>query len=284
MTSYFVDQTLSATIEMAEAEFMVACCRALDGQAQPVFDVAIGGGAATFAGVESPFSKVIGVGFSDDVTDDELNGLELRHAEHGAPVNFEISTLAEPELAERLSGRGYRLVSFENVLVRPIVDDDLPGLGSDIEVRRAEDDRRTWLDIAVEAALHADDAGVAWREEFSRDELERAELAAAAAGARLFLASVNGEPAGAASVRYAGTIAQMTGAGTLPSLRRRGVQKALLSARLRDAAAAGCELAVVTTQPGSTSQSNVQRAGFDLAYARAVMAKSPNVVGDLTDR
>ena len=126
MTSYFVDQTLSATIEMAEAEFMVACCRALDGQAQPVFDVAIGGGAATFAGVESPFSKVIGVGFSDDVTDDELNGLELRHAEHGAPVNFEISTLAEPELAERLSGRGYRLVSFENVLVRPIVDDDGP--------------------------------------------------------------------------------------------------------------------------------------------------------------
>ena len=144
MTSYFVDQTLSAKIETAEAEFMVACCRALDGQAQPVFDVAIGGGAATFAGVESPFSKVIGVGFSDDVTDDELNGLELRHAEHGAPVNFEISTLAEPELAERLSGRGYRLVSFENVLVRPIVDDDLPGLGSDIEVR-AGGRRSTYL-------------------------------------------------------------------------------------------------------------------------------------------
>jgi hypothetical protein len=38
-----------------------------------------------------------------------------------------------------------------------------------------------------------------------------------------------------------------------------GVQTALLSARLADAAAAGCDIAVVTTQPGSKSQQNVQR-------------------------
>jgi GNAT superfamily N-acetyltransferase len=278
MTSYFVDQDLAATIEIAEAEFMVACCRALEGQGPPPFDVAIGGGAATFAGVDSPYSKVIGVGFSDEIADDELDALEHRYAERGAPVSFEISTLADPELAERLSVRGYRLVSFENVLVRPIAD-DLGEPSGDIEVRRAEDDRRTWLHIAVESALNADDAGVPWHQEFTREELERAELAALAAGAQLFLASVGGVPAGAASIRYAGTIAQMTGAGTRPALRRRGVQKALLAARLRDAAAAGCELAVVTTQPGSTSQANVQRTGFDLAYARAVMSKEPGEVG-----
>lgn len=278
MTSYFVDQDLAATIEIAEAEFMVACCRALDSQASPTFDVAIGNGAATFAGVDSPFSKVIGVGFSDEIADDVLDDLERRYAEHGATVSFEISTLADPELAERLGDRGYRLVSFENVLVRPIAG-DMADPGPDIDVRRAEDDPRTWLDIAVEAALHADDAGVPWHQEFPREELERAELAALAAGARLFLASVRGVPAGAASIRYAGSIAQMTGAGTLPALRRRGVQKALLAARLRDAAAAGCELAVVTTQPGSTSQANVQRTGFDLAYARAVMSKEPGPGG-----
>jgi hypothetical protein len=44
------------------------------------------------------------------------------------------------------------------------------------------------------------------------------------------------------------------------------VQTVLLSARLADAAAAGCNVAVIT-QPGSRSQQNAQRLGFDLLYA-----------------
>jgi len=44
---------------------------------------------------------------------------------------------------------------------------------------------------------------------------------------------------------------------------------------LADAAAAGCDIAVVTTQPGSKSQQNVQRRGFDLLYTRAVLVKGP---------
>ena len=57
--------------------------------------------------------------------------------------------------------------------------------------------------------------------------------------------------------------------------RRRGVQTSLLSARLADAGAAGCDIAVVTTQPGSKSQQNVQRQGFDLLYTRAILGKQP---------
>jgi hypothetical protein len=51
------------------------------------------------------------------------------------------------------------------------------------------------------------------------------------------------------------------------------VQTALLAARAADAAAAGCDIAVVTTQPGSRSQHNVQRRGFDLLYTRAILVK-----------
>jgi ribosomal protein S18 acetylase RimI-like enzyme len=68
-------------------------------------------------------------------------------------------------------------------------------------------------------------------------------------------------------------IAQMTGAATAPEHRRRGVQNALLAVRLRDAAAAGGELAVVTTQPASKSHQNTQRQGFELLYTRAVWVK-----------
>jgi len=47
----------------------------------------------------------------------------------------------------------------------------------------------------------------------------------------------------------------------------------LLVPRLADAAAADCELAVVTTQPGWKSQQNAQRRGFDLLYTRAILVK-----------
>ncbi len=54
---------------------------------------------------------------------------------------------------------------------------------------------------------------------------------------------------------------------------RAGLHTALLSARL--AAAAGCDVAVIITQPGSKSQQNAQRQGFDLLYTRAVLVKQP---------
>ncbi|MCV7070946.1 GNAT family N-acetyltransferase, partial [Mycobacterium rufum] len=58
---------------------------------------------------------------------------------------------------------------------------------------------------------------------------------------------------------------------TAPRPPQRGVLGALLHRRLRDAAELGCDLAVVTTAPASTSQKNVQRTGFQLLYTRAVL-------------
>lgn len=83
----------------------------------------------------------------------------------------------------------------------------------------------------------------------------------------------DGIVAGGAGMRLAEGVAQLTGAATAPAHRRRGVQTALLSARLADAAAAGCDVAVITTQPASTSQENAQRRGFDLLYTRAILVK-----------
>jgi hypothetical protein len=50
------------------------------------------------------------------------------------------------------------------------------------------------------------------------------------------------------------------------------LQAALLSARLADAAAAGCDVAVSVTRPGAKSQQNAQRQGFDLLCALRVSA------------
>ena len=93
------------------------------------------------------------------------------------------------------------------------------------------------------------------------------------AGFRRYLATVDGVAAAAASMRIDGTLAQMAGAATLPAFRRRGLQTALTLHRLADARAAGCDLAVVTTAPGSKSQENAQRRGFELLYTRAILVK-----------
>jgi hypothetical protein len=76
--------------------------------------------------------------------------------------------------------------------------------------------------------------------------------------------------AGGASFRLADGVAQLTGAATAPAHRRHGIQTAQLAAR---PAAADCDVAVVTTQPSSKSQQNVQGRGFDLLYTRAVLVK-----------
>jgi hypothetical protein len=59
----------------------------------------------------------------------------------------------------------------------------------------------------------------------------------------------------------------------LPVFRRRGVQTALLRRRLADAYEAGCELALLTTSPGSKSQENGHRQGFELLYSRALLVR-----------
>ncbi len=44
-------------------------------------------------------------------------------------------------------------------------------------------------------------------------------------------------------------------------------------ARLAEARKAGCDLAVICTQPGSGSQRNAERQGFQVVYARTMMVK-----------
>jgi GNAT superfamily N-acetyltransferase len=103
--------------------------------------------------------------------------------------------------------------------------------------------------------------------------LERAERDFAAVGVVRYIALRDAVPAAGASLRIGEGVAQLAGSATAPAHRRRGIQSALLAARLTDAAAAGCDIAVVTTQPGSKSQENVQRRGFHLLYTRAVLVR-----------
>jgi GNAT superfamily N-acetyltransferase len=90
-------------------------------------------------------------------------------------------------------------------------------------------------------------------------------------GTTSWLARVGGQPAGGGLLMIHDGLALICGDGTLPSYRHRGVQTLLLQARLAHAAASGCKLAAICTQPGSGSQRNAERQGFQVVYARTML-------------
>jgi GNAT superfamily N-acetyltransferase len=263
LTMVFCSLELAARIERAEAELMAACARR--GFAQPV-----AGGMACFAGPDSPYTKVAGLGFAGLP---DLEPVERAFAERGAPVQVEVAHLADPALSGLLIDRGYRLEGYENVLGRAL--DSVPPPVAGIEVRRSEAaELDAWRALVVDATLVADSEGVPAHEEFPREVLDAALRDFFALGDAVRYAAVrDGALAGGASFRAVDGIAQMTGAATAPAHRRRGIQNALLAARLRDAAELGCSVAVITTQPASKSHENAQRQGFELLYTRAVWVR-----------
>jgi GNAT superfamily N-acetyltransferase len=272
----FCDAELARRIERAEAQLMTlaGAAAARPAAAASGFAIPIAGGMAIFAAPGSPFNKVVGLGFGGVPSAAALDDVERAFAARDTAVQIELAHLADPAIGTLLTARGYRLTSFENVLGSPIAGAPEFVTPAGIEVRASGDDElEPWLDVVVEGVAHPDTEGVPSHETFSRLDVERAERAFVAAGVERYVALRDGVIAGGASIRLAEGVAQLTGAATAPAHRRRGVQGALLAARLRHAAASGCDIAVVTTQPASASQRNVQRRGFDLLYTRAVLVK-----------
>jgi ketosteroid isomerase-like protein/GNAT superfamily N-acetyltransferase len=273
----FCDTALAGRIERAEVQLIAQSSEAARRRAGMAgFVIPIAGGVASFAGEGSPYNKVAGLGFGGVPDRAALDEIEKAFADFGSPVQIELAHLADPAIGAALAGRGYWLESFENVLGRALTGEPERVMPPGVEVRPSgEEEFETWLDVVAEGSVHPDTQGVPWHEEFSREAIIGAERDSAAAGDTRYAALRDGVIVGGATIRISEGVAQLTGAATVPAHRRRGVQTALLSARLADAAAAGCDVAVITTQPGSKSQQNAQRQGFDLLYTRAVLVKQP---------
>ena len=272
----FASTELAARIERAEARLMGDAARAALRRRQGAgcFELPVAGGVATFTAPGSPLNKVAGAGFAGPPDPAELDAVERAFAERDVPVQFELSCLADPKFSAFLTRRGYSLVNFENVLGRRLPVEPQPRpRGIEIE-ESGEGERSAWLDLVITGFASPDVQGVPSYESFPREELEQVmEDMAAAEGFVRYLARRDGVPAAGASQRIFERVAQLCGAATLPEHRRHGIQSALLQARLEVASRAGCDIAVVTTQPGSKSHENVQKRGFELLYTRAILVR-----------
>jgi ribosomal protein S18 acetylase RimI-like enzyme len=279
--SLFCDTRLARRIEMAEVDLVRAANAAARQRHAPGFLMPIAGGVASFADHGSPFNKVTGLGFVGVPEPEAIGRIERAFAAHGAPTQVELAHLGDPAIGAALTARGYQLVSFENVLGRALAVTDVPPPPSELDIRRSADDEfEAWLAVVADAAAHPDTEGLPWHEEFPRAIYEQAQRDSAHAGVRRYSALRAGVLAGGAELRLVDGIAQMAGAATAPAHRRHGIQSALTDLRLSDAAAEGCDLAVMVTQPGSKSQQNAQRRGFHLLYTRAILVKNLSVAAE----
>ena len=261
MNQVFSDLTLARRLEKTEghgnAAFVDAQAR-IDPASGAIWKN-IGGTFAMFAGVGSPITQTFGLGMHEPLVDKDLDTIERFFTSRGSAVFHETCPLAGVEVSGKLAQRGYRPCELSTVLFQVI----------DVQARAADTSGLT-VRIAGkdEAPLYGKISAQGWSEhpEFMPYIEGFAKLSLAAA--TCFVAERSGEAIATAALFMHDGVALLAGASTIPSGRRLGAQNALLDARLRHAAAHGCDLAMMVAGPGSASQRNAERQGFRIAYTR----------------
>jgi GNAT superfamily N-acetyltransferase len=160
-----------------------------------------------------------------------------------------------------LCARNYRPIELSNVLYRA-VERPTAEEQSGIRVRViAPEEAQLWSKISAKGWSHE-------HPELGDFLLDLGAIAAARENSLCFIAEHDGKPGAAGALSIHDGVALFGGSATVPELRRRGLQAALLHQRMCYAFDHGCDLAMMAAQPGSDSQRNVERKGFRIAYTR----------------
>jgi hypothetical protein len=261
----YADKTLSQKLERAEAR---ANADFIETRAELEPDIRaswieVAGTYAMYDGPESPCTQTFGLGLFGEPTGDDMDRMETFFAERGAPVFHEVSPMADPSTMPLLTGRGYQPIELSTVMFKALDGAEIaaPNPGP-ITTRIISPD---------EAELWAETSGHGWATEMGGSPdfmIDFGRVSARCKGAHPYLAELDGTPIASGMLFIHDDVAMLGGASTVPEGRNKGAQSALLAARLSHAAEHGCSLAVMAATPGSQSQKNAQRNGFNVAYTR----------------
>jgi GNAT superfamily N-acetyltransferase len=259
-----LDIALARRIELAEALSAVEAAETFEksrpGSGAAVEEIA--GGYAVYCGANSPITQAVGLGLDGAVSEQEFEKLEEFYRGRREPVRVETSPLVDLSLIELFGKHGYHVTEFTNVMARPLEGDEKwlelpPG----VVIERAGPAQIDLWTLTVSQ-------GFAEQVPVTQELIEVMRMFAQGPSAECYLARVDGKVAGGATLAIRDGVAGLFGASTLTAFRNRGVQTALLHARLKHAGEAGCDLAVSLARPGSTSQRNIVRQGFVVLYTR----------------
>ncbi len=266
----FVDKAFARRLEACEEMSQVLYARVFQEMRPQIGadEQEICGGHMSFAGLGSPIGRATGLGLDRQFTEEDLERVERFYTSHGAPAQLDLCPLHEPEVFEMCRKRGYSVAELNNVLYRRLdATENHPAPPLGCTIRRGQVDEARALGAIVERAFFPEGAPEAFRDLLT--PLYRME------GALTFAAELNHQTVacGAGLMIPEHGVFAICGAGTAKEFRRRGLQTALLHARLAAAAKAGCEYAVVVTQGGTISQRNCERLGFRVAYSKVTVIK-----------
>jgi GNAT superfamily N-acetyltransferase len=254
-------ETSARRLEAAEASNARGCMGSHPDAA--VLEVA--GGIAVFTGAESPLTHAVGIGLNGPVAPAELDELEAFFRSRGARPAIDLCPFADAGLLPQLADRGYHLTEFNNVLVKRMGGVEM---ALTPRVRRALPDE-------VDVWSHTVGCGFFETASLTTDEMEVGRAICAMPGAMMWIASTeNGAPAGGGALAIHGSLATLFADSTLPQYRRQGLHRELIAARLNEALAQGCDFATASTLPGSISQRNYERLGFQVVYTKVSLAAS----------
>lgn len=227
----------------------------------------IAGGRMCFAGVGSWANQAMGLAMEGPIAEEDLERLVSFFESRGVEPRVEVCPLAHPSLVEGLFARRFLLKEFETVLAFDLETQPVPQTPADIAFQTVdptdEVQRALYSGILREGFSPADQA--------MAERMERRYLVAP--GVTALLASIDGESAGAGTIDASPPCAMLFGAATRCRFRRRGVQPALMIARLELARQAGCRYAVVQSRPDVATGRNALRLGFRVVYTKALLVR-----------
>jgi len=272
LTSREMAQRLEEADVLHVTRQIEACTRLFPDNKSITVPIGNGVAAITQPALGRKFNRIIGYGMGVSVSEKDLANVEDLFTKSGIDTGISLCPLADPSALELLASRGYRVTGLLNNHVRVLTDEDL----EEVKVEGVEISR-----LPAERAQEFPDWSVAGFRDDGKTELLLDTLAKTAvlrADTSLYIASLDGKVAGTATLALIetsrGGVAHLCIDSTLPEFRGRGIQTALLKARLADARKAGYEIASVGARPGNGSCRNIERAGFSLAYTKIWFVKS----------
>jgi GNAT superfamily N-acetyltransferase len=203
----------------------------------------------------------LGLGLFEPLTTASLDQIERFFHDRGAAGAHEVSPLAGIATLDLLCARGYRPIELSSVMHRP-VDRPAPKENSAVTVRvAAPEESALWTEVSARGWAHDNPELRTFLQQFGAIAFARKQSVH-------FIAEWEGQPAAAGALSLHDGVALFGGAATVPEMRRRGLQAALLEARMTYAFEQGYPLALMVTEAGSQSQRNAERQGFRIAYTR----------------
>ena len=270
----YSDRTLSQKLERTEAranaDFVETRAR-LDPSAGASW-IEVVGAYAMFDGIESPCTQTFGLGLFDEVKAEHLDRLETFFKTRNAPVFHEVSPMVDASLMQMLVGRGYHPIELTSVMYRELESAvDSRGIEPSVDGGPLTPGLTTRITGEDEAELWAATSAAGWSTEMeglAEFMLGFGRISARCQGAHPFLAELGGKAISTGMLFVYEDVCILAGASTVTEGRNKGAQNALLRDRLSFAAGRGCKLAIMGAAPGSQSQKNAQKNGFNIAYTR----------------